>query len=760
MNTNTVPVCDDATALLHNGFANGTATVRFQASAGLYQFSAIADAAEFDWESLYINLFEHGNKGRRTGPWDFDLTANNYPLIPAFWVELNGERLGLWFFQRVSLRDMEAKLFRGRMAFHIAQEGEQELRFTAYQENPLPWIFTRLESDPEDALLPTLEETFLSPPPAARWSEETFWQEKRSLAQGPARDLVEGYLAPVFQSVLAEPHPSPAMLPLLLAAWRLNEDEAAGVALQKLVEATVALPHWGNPREDGYSHDGDMNAAQCLRNLAWVWRATAGTGDFPPELRARVLDKIVLQGRRFFRQALLNRDYWGGSVLQDHGWRSYFQFGDAALHLLGEIPEAGLWARYALPRIERGLQAMPRDGVIPPSSYCSPNLYLDEMAAYRAARLAYDGDDIYERAPVQEIPAYLQAVLRPQDELWMTSCLNVGGDTFAFFGGGRFFAQLAEKGNALAAQVGRLSLKKKELELYAQPFNNSYRLNVLETLLGAASDNPLWRKQEDVPAPPPVSYFADSGLVQYRDTENDITFAVRCGPHNGYHAEATATGPCDQMMFTPDSGHFVLFRGTRSLLTTPDFGYCLRTAFRSCLLIDGEGQNADVGYPMSIPSQPYCGGRIESVQWNEAAHELRLRLNLAPAYPARLGVAFYGREFIINRQGLLVCDELLTGVPRVLAWHFQGKREYGLEIDEVRLAARLGGESGIRLQAEAAPLDLNISLHETENVWSYVSSSGYSPFDHVRYETKQKVRRARVKFQFDWNLGVNDRHCN
>jgi hypothetical protein len=144
-----------------------------------------------------------------------------------------------------------------------------------------------------------------------------------------------------------------------------------------------------------------------------------------------------------------------------------------------------LWARYALPRIDRGLQAMPRDGAIPPSSYCAPNLYLDEMAAYRAARLSFDGDDIYERAPVDGIPRYLHAVLRPQEEIWMTSCLNIGGDTFDFFGGGLFFSQLAAKGHALAATVGHISLWKKNLEACAKPFENSYRLNVLETLLGA-----------------------------------------------------------------------------------------------------------------------------------------------------------------------------------------------------------------------------------------------------------------------------------
>ena len=35
--------------------------------------------------------------------------------------------------------------------------------------------------------------------------------------------------------------------------------------------------------------------------------------------RAKLKAKLELQGDRFFHLTLLNRDYWGGSVMQDHG---------------------------------------------------------------------------------------------------------------------------------------------------------------------------------------------------------------------------------------------------------------------------------------------------------------------------------------------------------------------------------------------------------------------------------------------------------
>ncbi len=98
----------------------------FAAPPGLYQFSIVVDAGAFDWEELYVNLELFNNQGQRTGPWDFDITNNNVPLVPAYWVYLDGRKLGLWYCQRVSLEDMAEKRFRGNMAFYLAEAGEHE----------------------------------------------------------------------------------------------------------------------------------------------------------------------------------------------------------------------------------------------------------------------------------------------------------------------------------------------------------------------------------------------------------------------------------------------------------------------------------------------------------------------------------------------------------------------------------------------------------------------------------------------------------
>ena len=71
---------------------NGAVSFSFDAPPGLYQLSVVMDAAEFDFEQLYEILNKHGNVNRRTGPWDFSINFNNSPLVPSYWVSVNGER--------------------------------------------------------------------------------------------------------------------------------------------------------------------------------------------------------------------------------------------------------------------------------------------------------------------------------------------------------------------------------------------------------------------------------------------------------------------------------------------------------------------------------------------------------------------------------------------------------------------------------------------------------------------------------------------
>ncbi len=133
--------------------------------------------------------------------------------------------------------------------------------------------------------------------------------------------------------------------------------------------------------------------------------------------RKRLLDKLAAQGREFFNLALLNRDYWGGSLLQDHGWISWFDFTTAALHLHGLVPEVRLWLQVALPRIDRMIRACPRDGVMPRCTHFSLGDWVDAPAHLRQTLLVLGGPDLYDKAPFDRVVDYLVAVSEPGRDL-------------------------------------------------------------------------------------------------------------------------------------------------------------------------------------------------------------------------------------------------------------------------------------------------------------------------------------------------------
>ena len=254
-------------------------------------------------------------------------------------------------------------------------------------------------------------------------------------------------------------------------------------------------------------------------------------------------------------------------------------------------------------------------------------------------------------------------------------------------------------------------------------------------LWGFLSYDPSVPAAEKMPAAPPLTFFQDSGFVYHRNPAQDITFAVRCGPWIGYHAYRHAPGPCDRMGTAPGAGHFMLARGHKHLLATPESGYRLRSILRSCLLVDGKGQYGDIGYPMSIPSWLDRGEEIQFAQpgW--------VRLNLAPAYPAELQMAHYTRDFFIHPDRLVCRDHVVFNEPHQLSWLFQGKEDNGVA---------LGRFGDIAVEARPVGFELRASVQRTPVVWSYSSNAGFRPFAHLRYDTGSAQRAATVEFMFAW----------
>ncbi|MCC7350901.1 MAG: hypothetical protein IT446_10050 [Phycisphaerales bacterium] len=725
---------------------DGGASFRFNAPQGLYQLSVIIDAARFDWERLYFPLHLYGNTGQRTGPWDFDLRHENKPLVPSYRVSIDGRYVGIWFFQRVSLEDLAARRFRGHMACWLQTGGEHQVSLVPFQPMEIDWLHARLEPDPEDELRPPPPEIKQAEhnTPVAKWSQEDFWERQRLRLQS-SHAMFQRPLRKAFDGAMAAEQPDVTLLPLLVAAhWLDHRDGALRRALD-IIDHTVALRAWGNPNPDSYGHNGDMNAAYALQYMAWSLHMISPNVMGEPR-RRRLLDKLAMQGDVFVDLALLNRDYWGGSLLQDHGRKSFNAFTIAALNLYGMIPQAERWLHYALPRMRRGLDAAPRDGVIPASSYFAPRLYLDDTTWLRDTLLTLSGEDLFDTHPeLCRVVDYVYNVLNERDgEMLLPSNLR---DRVPLDAGGTFFARMATKFHDSRAQW--LVLRTLEGPVHPQEQSQSaIRSNALWSFLA-------YEPGELAPAPPPdnrrqLLHFQDSGLVHYRDDAAGITLSLQCGPWLGYHAYHAAKGPMDRMASAPGEGHFLLAIDGVPLLMTPENGYRLRSFLRTCLLIDDQGQNGDVGYPMSIPSMTYRGQEIQHFNWNPNDGTGLVRLNLKPAYPDYLDVIHYTRDLIFSPGRQIFCrDDVLLGRPRRLSWLFQSQRDQGMEL-ESPLRCRIGAKPRLWIEPTEGSPRLHADICPTDVVWSYSGHNGYKPFSHVRYDSIDSITAACATFRITW----------
>lgn len=716
-------------------------TIRFTADGvpGLYQLSLIFDARDYDWGLLYEPLSKYENTGQITGPWDFSINHGCVPVVPAYWVTINGESVGLWYASRVSLEDLERKRFRGRMAF--LTDGPTEVELRPYREMNVRWQSAVLEPDPVDTLEPLPEGILPAADnaPAAHWADPALWERLRG-----ALDSSHSFYRPALERVfewVRTGEPGIRGFPALLATWRLDNDEAGLDAALKAVDDTVALPAFGNAACDCYGHNGDMGAMVQLLNLALAYHALRD--HLGEERRGRLLEKLRVQGEIFLRQALLMRDYWGGSVLQDHGWKSMFGFGAVALHLLGEIPEAERWVSYIIPRLRRSLKAMPRDGVIPATSHYRLFLYTDEVTHYRDALLSLTGEDIFDQPQFPPIVDFLSAAYDPPTD----QIVATGPDAERQYGAQLFLNRIASKyGDGRAAWFARRTTGCPLPEMYHGNHPYACHLGVVYGLL--THDPAVAPVAPDQPTPK-VWHFEDSGLVHYRDDESGMALSVKCGPIAGYAAEPQVTCPCDLLGNAPGAGHFTLVINGVPLLCTPDGGYRLKTFLRSVLLIDDEGQYGDIGYPMSIPAWRHRGERIESARMDEETERTIIKLDLQPAYAEETGLLLYTREFIAApERTLVVRDHVVCDRPRTLSWLFQTKEEFGLTLDGLR--ATVGREPALTIAPQGDIPELTASVRPTEVVWSYTSRNHFRPFVHARYDTTALVESAVMEFAITW----------
>lgn len=703
------------------------------APAGLYQVSAFVDARSFEWESLYETLSKFGNHSVRTGPWDFSINNNNTPLVPSFRVSIDGKPVGLWFFQRVSLENLAEKTMQGRFAFWLREGGEHEIELKSFHEAHLVWSEVRIEPDPEDSLL-----ACAPLPRTPPWHCEDFWNQTRSRLATEACAL-KAPLDEVAAWAREPSGPNADQVYPALVLWHLHGDIAFLDAAEGAIEEILAMPSWGNPNPDGYSHNGDMTAANCLVNLARAWHLLPDGSH--ANLKERILECLVRRGTIFLELLLLNRDYWGGSVLQDHGWVSISRFTETALLLHRIIPEAADWVRYAVPRCQRGFAAMPRDGGIPISSFSYLSCYLDSIALLRDRLIDAGERDIYEQHPFSEIVDAVFATANAAD-----NCLSLPGFPSLMGALGFFTQMLAGPKQTAAAKILEHMLGVTAGRRVGWLDQRGFRVGVVDALLVGFNDKLFAAKAAFRPAD--FVHLPDSGVVSFVDRSRGVHFTTRAGSWTSIHANRAAPGPCDRMTVELAAGHFQLMLRGHRVFVSPDTGYAIRAILRSGLWIDGRGQSGDIGYPMSIPASALDHGRVQAVEPDSEGHGRRAMLDLARSYDDDLGVLRYERSFEITPEHLVITDSLELSKPRKLTWLFQCT-------GESLPAVQLDGSATLQTPAHFVtlrplPSGLHALIAPTPVVWSYSASPIRPDYQHFRFDRAEATSSIRQVFMIEW----------
>lgn len=731
-------------------------------SAGIHRVTLLLDAAEFDWQRLYFPMHSFGNKGQRTGPWDFSFERFE-PVLPAWWANVNGQRLGLAVVARLAPSQVQNRRMQVTWCFEHKAPGDAIIHMEPFNQSDVSLIRMTLEAEPYDRMrVPDRRWRRSGSYEAAQVRKEVWNGWDRKLKQLGAshqrllKSVAEFALAGSMDTealrlrrlgakgVLPVPKPGarpldPEMLPLLAYLWRARGDHHALLVARQIIRQKLELEHWGNQCASGYGHDADMGVASVIEPLAHAYHWFGDALDEPGDpLRKRLRDKLRLQMQRFFTLLLVWADYWGGSILQDHGHRSVCRFGVAAINMLGVLPEAPHWLAFVATRMDRVLKALPDDGGIPSSSYYKLHLYLDDMTSWRDAWLHVSGEDIFDRPLFKKVVSFVTNRLDSKTNEVMLA--NPRGDRASLYAGWGFLAAIASKfddANA-AALLGQLVRKYKTCPMAQRPASTWTRF--IEHMNPSIKPGPL--------RPDSWDFRPAIGQASYRPPRSNVCVAV-VTPAKLYH-QSHLNNPCDRAYFAPFEGHFTVHLGEQAMLLTAEGGYRMRSCLGAVLLIDDRGGYDDISYSMGTPGISYRGQQVETAWYDPATGIAGLRLNLAAMYPREVGLLSYVREFQLRPDGLRLRDCVVASAPHHFGWCFQTYARRSVEStgpNQWRIKDR---QAALELAGHAVETKLTSRVQPTDVVWAYGNENGSQSFKHVRFSTRSRVSVLTADFNVTW----------
>lgn len=717
---------------------------------GLYTFSLQADLHDFDWERTYINLTLFRNKGQRTGPWDFDLCDRHRPLLPTWRVVIDGRFVGMFYLQRPTIETVASSTLRGEFGFQVHSRHLVQIECKAYRSFKMTPLTTMLEPNALDSLIP---QPFVSRGYKANWAHDFSarhgWTALLPVLASPEwqafmRAGMELYLAPFRKPEPAAASFSPGALPVLaLSHFCLNEPDALRFA-ETGIAHFLDLPAWGNPDPEGYSHNGDMGCAFTLKNLAlaYVWFGRA----LKPDLRSALLARLVRQGETFFEQQLLMSQYWGGAIMQDHGFRSTASFGVTALSLLGYAPEASRWLEFIVPRLRRTLRSLPTDGFIPFSSYHKLQLYVNELTEFREMFRFASGEDIFDLPAFRNIPEYLCAAL-DADSHAILVCSN-RGDRKPFYVGLPFLICLARDFGCPKAGFLAHHLMRSYAEIAAtmkEPKDAGALMWAFDTLPFALMQYRAGLLVDTPPRQPALTHFPDGGLVNYRNAARRFQVSVGCySPCGSFHALGTDLSSTDMIYSNMAHGHFSVSVAGRPLILNAESGYRTGSDLSSVLLIDGHGQYGDLGFPMGVSVASWRGQRILNCRVAADGTTGSARLNLQPAYPEETHLLTYTRDFTFEPERVTVRDTVVCRAPHRFAYRFHTYADH--EVRPATATRYLISAGGNALTLELRGQGWTSRIAPTEVVWAYANEHDNREFQHIEFCLPEPASDLTVEF--------------
>ena len=453
-------------------------------------------------------------------------------------------------------------------------------------------------------------------------------------------------------------------------AYLLSGEEMYLLTARRWIKVAISYPHWGKERMP----DHDLDAAWLLfgLGLAYDWLKD----ELPPDERAALRDKLILQGQKLYDFALASEGkWWSSAYWQNHNWICYGGLATAAYALCGEHPQAGNWAARARDNFVCALSYMPEDG----SNYEGPVYWrygVIWFLIYADLLQQETGEDLHDSAFLKNTFFYRLYLSGPN----LVDTANFGDCH------DRRSAHTA----AVYARLAGLYRIGEAQWLYHHfyqtgEWDREGAEGLVKPGLWAESGLEFLWYQPDVQASPvealPLSRaFPDLGLVAMRDSwaAEAVTMAFKCGAPNGMKAWQSGHAlnrRCGWQTLNaghdhPDANSFILIKGSDYLAVDEGYAKEKRSRNHSTLLVDGRGQYAEGTKNAFRGLDETWGARLEaSAAYGKVVY---VRGEAARAYERDLQLRQFTRQALyLEGDAVVLHDTISASLPHHYEWLLQ-----------------------------------------------------------------------------------------